>query len=339
MASIETESNVLQLALATANAGTFIYQTNRQHLSWDERSREIFGTSDYSYSGNWKDWAKTFKNSPFADVNQAISNQLVGDSIIDVSYELQCTDGVTRSIRTIANVIRDNSDAVLAVSGIHVDISEKAEMAKSLALAQKRQASQSTTTDSLTKVLNSSTLRRDSTTVFNIACRYKRPYSLISIELDDAQEIETQHGKNARRAALVSVSDKVRCKIRDVDMAGRLSANQFLVVLPETGPLEAENVAHSLCSHINSLSISVDGGTQRVSCSLGVAGTATANDTTLQTLLKEAELQRQVALKKGGNTVAIGDYPQSLASNPQTCVVITTASEPSRSSDSLQLIS
>lgn len=324
MENLQAESNVLQLALSTANAGTFIYQATREHLSWDDRCREIFGLSEYSFDGHWQQWAQTFENSPYAKVQEAIAEQIDGEATIDVNYELQCADGVNRVVRTIANVIRDHNDEVLVVSGIHVDMTEQAEMANSLKAA-KQHARQNSTTDSLTKTLNKATLLRDCTTIFNISERYKRDFSVVWLELDNAEGIENEHGQMARRNALVQVAQQVRGKIRDVDLLGRFAANQFLLVLPETTPQNAETVACSIRTHINNLSISTQSGQQKLSCSFGVSGVGSGQEADLKAVLRDANSQLKDAISKGGNRIAIADYDREELVNSDATLAASNA--------------
>lgn len=311
MENLATESNVLDLALSSANAGTFLYQVTRKHLSWDDRSRELFGLEDNTYSGDWSEWAAQFKSCPFSAVKEKIERQLAGDQPIDVSYVVETKRGVKRFVRTMANVIRGADNEVIAVSGIHVDLSEKAKLKSALKAAKNQAQSQpqhSTALDPLTRILSTAVISRDCETIYNIASRYKHNFSVVKIQLDSCDVLSRSADPVAWRSALFQAAQCIHSKIRSVDMVGRIAADQFLLVLPDTHPSDAETVAFSLRAHIKSLSISTSHGQQSVSCSFGIAGIDEQIGTSLEEVLDEADCQLSSVLEKGGDNVSSALY-------------------------------
>ncbi|WP_169312827.1 sensor domain-containing diguanylate cyclase [Thermaerobacter marianensis] len=75
------------------------------------------------------------------------------------------------------------------------------------------------------------------------AARYGRPLSLLFIDLDDLKVINDRLGHDAGDRVLVRVARVLREACRSVDFAARYGGDEFVVVLPETGPEGAMAVA------------------------------------------------------------------------------------------------
>ena len=68
------------------------------------------------------------------------------------------------------------------------------------------------------------------------ANRYRRQLSVIIIDLDHFKRLNDAHGHAAGDAVLRHVGQRLAASVRSVDVAGRYGGEEFLVVLPETGP-------------------------------------------------------------------------------------------------------
>lgn len=88
--------------------------------------------------------------------------------------------------------------------------------------------------DTLTTVVNSRTLLRELRKEMSRANRYERPASVCMISLDGLGDLSKQYGALAGDQLLRAVADVLRRCVRDVDIIGRYSSNEFLIVLPET---------------------------------------------------------------------------------------------------------
>ena len=66
------------------------------------------------------------------------------------------------------------------------------------------------------------------------AIRYKKPLSLIILDLDHLKKINDKHGHPVGDIVLEEVSKAIKNTIRDCDVAARYSGEKFAIVLPET---------------------------------------------------------------------------------------------------------
>ncbi|RMA93050.1 diguanylate cyclase (GGDEF)-like protein [Hydrogenothermus marinus] len=80
--------------------------------------------------------------------------------------------------------------------------------------------------------------------------RYKRPLSLMIIDIDDFKKINDTYGHNFGDEILKEVAKILKSNIRKIDYVGRLGGEEFLVILPETTKEEAFFVGEKLRSAV-----------------------------------------------------------------------------------------
>lgn len=73
--------------------------------------------------------------------------------------------------------------------------------------------------------------------------RYKNPFSLLMLDLDDFEKINTKYGREAGDAILHEVAGRIGEKARSSDVVFRNAGDKFLVFLPNTDKAEARIVA------------------------------------------------------------------------------------------------
>ena len=101
--------------------------------------------------------------------------------------------------------------------------------------------------------------------------RYRRPLSLLVIDLDHFKRINDTHGHEAGDAVLRRVADVLRSVIRDVDFAARFGGEELVVLLPETMLTAALDAGERVRAAVAAAPIEYDGGTIPVTASVGVS--------------------------------------------------------------------
>lgn len=74
-----------------------------------------------------------------------------------------------------------------------------------------------------------------------------RPMALLLVEISGFEAITAAHGHRRGHAALRDLAQRLAVEIRRSDTLGRYGGEEFLVLLPETGPEGAAQVAERLC--------------------------------------------------------------------------------------------
>ncbi|HEX3328807.1 MAG TPA: sensor domain-containing diguanylate cyclase, partial [Gaiellales bacterium] len=127
-------------------------------------------------------------------------------------------------------------------------------------------------TDALTGLANRRQFYEVLGREYERAQRFGQPVSLILLDIDDFKLINDSRGHLAGDAVLHSVAATLGEVIREIDLAARYGGEEFAVLLPQTGPDGAANLAERLRSEIAARSIRF--GTEEitgVTASFGVA--------------------------------------------------------------------
>ena len=78
------------------------------------------------------------------------------------------------------------------------------------------------------------------------AARYHHPLTLVVVDLDNFGALNQAQGYEVEDTALCSVSALIKSKVRTVDVVARIGADEFAVILPETGQTGARMAAERI---------------------------------------------------------------------------------------------
>jgi diguanylate cyclase (GGDEF)-like protein len=108
---------------------------------------------------------------------------------------------------------------------------------------------------------------------FSRAKRYGRPLALIMVDLDLLRKINNTYGHIAGDAVLRGVGDIFRAQVRTHDIPARFGGEEFAILLPETTPDQALELAERIRRAVEVRSFRSETSTQplRATISLGVA--------------------------------------------------------------------
>ncbi len=212
----------------------------------------------------------------------------------DAVMRVRRRDGSVRYLRSFAQVEADpdNSGRHL-LHGAVQDITDR----KALEQELERQAH----TDFLTGVANRGHFFALAEQELARVQRYRKPLSLIMLDLDHFKEVNDTHGHEIGDRVLETLAATCRRILREIDVVGRMGGEEFAILLPETAGADAFEVAERLREAI--ALASVDIGAERplrVTASLGVA-TYVEVDQWVDTLLRRADRALYEAKRLGRN--------------------------------------
>ncbi len=132
--------------------------------------------------------------------------------------------------------------------------------------------------------------------------RFARPFSAIMMDLDHFKRVNDTYGHAAGDQVLIELANRLRSKIRDVDVIGRYGGEEMVIILPETDLQGAALLAERLRGHVESAPMVTDRGPINLTISVGVAEyKPTTPD--LASLLDQADSAMYAAKQSGRNQV------------------------------------
>lgn len=97
--------------------------------------------------------------------------------------------------------------------------------------------------DPLTGVLNRRGLDARLATALALAQRSRRPMSVIAIDVDHFKRVNDTHGQEIGDQMLRSLALQLKQRLRASDAVARLGGEEFMVLLPDTGLAQAQQIA------------------------------------------------------------------------------------------------
>lgn len=102
--------------------------------------------------------------------------------------------------------------------------------------------------DPLTKLRNRRALYSILSTECDRAVRYKRPLSLLFMDIDNFKEFNDTYGHSEGDKVLIGLANLLTDNLRSVDLEFRFGGEEFLLILPETNINGAKKVADRIRS-------------------------------------------------------------------------------------------
>ena len=157
-------------------------------------------------------------------------------------------------------------------------------------------------TDELTGLLNMRGFSIAANRAFGQALRYGRAASVLMIDSDNLKAVNDTHGHEAGNRLLRQITRLVHAELRYTDVPARYGGDEFIVLLPETPPKGAIEVAGRIRDAVASVPLELDG--KRVACtvSIGIAGHP-ADGNTLDAVVARADRAMYQAKRQGRNCV------------------------------------
>jgi len=168
--------------------------------------------------------------------------------------------------------------------------------------------------DELTGLLNRWALRRIALREISRCSRTKSPISVVMMDLDGLKLVNDSLGHGGGDTVLQSVAEALRETVRDQDAVARIGGDEFCILLPDTGLVEAATAAERLRLQVDLLAVPYRGQTVRVFASLGVASSEGCG-LSWQRLIEQSDAALYRAKREGRNrvvTVEVMDSSDSI---------------------------
>lgn len=230
-----------------------------------------------------------------------------------------------RRLRAILAVARRLANGELGVTIDHPGDGLLGQLARSInaVSATLTETDNAATTDLLTQVSNRGNVLSSLFTEVDRAVRHGRPLSVAFVDLDHFKAINDSHGHQVGDIVLRGVADLFRTNLRQTDVVGRYGGEEFMIVLPETGPEEAIEVAEKLRLLVQrrrfqaSQELSI-----AVTVSVGIAG-GQGKTLRAESLVRDADQAMYAAKSLGRNQTYVFEEPDDDARVPSALISST----------------
>lgn len=164
---------------------------------------------------------------------------------------------------------------------------------------------QAARTDELTGLAN----RRALSDRLEHLSRARMRYALILLDLDFFKRINDEYGHDHGDAVLVEVAQRIKARLRQTDLAVRWGGEEFLILLTETGPSQAHDIASQLHEQIRKRAIVCNGEAHFVTATFGVATSLGHAD--FDSVLKGADDALAHGKRAGRDKIAFQDCSET----------------------------
>jgi diguanylate cyclase (GGDEF)-like protein len=234
-----------------------------------------------------------------AMVSQSRSLQTREFVILSLALALPIVTGYVSAWR-VQMLQRQQYALLMAARASNDQLRQEVEQRRALQEALRIQAS----IDPLTGLNNRREYEKRFTHEMARARREGCAMSLVMLDLDHFKHINDDHGHAAGDEVLRRVAQLCRENFREVDIAGRLGGEEFVVLMPHTALREAGEVARRFLQVLSDTEIAFEGLRLRVQATAGVAELQ-AHEDHLETLLQRADHALYAGKQTGRNRVML----------------------------------
>jgi PAS domain S-box-containing protein len=138
-AALRESRERLELATKGADAGVWDWDLRTNRVYFAPRWKSQLGYAEHEIGDTFDEWESRFHPDDRERALEAIRAYLEGDLLIyNMEYRLRHKDGSYRWILTSGSAFRDEKAALVRMTGVHIDMTERKQAEESLRLVQER---------------------------------------------------------------------------------------------------------------------------------------------------------------------------------------------------------
>lgn len=135
--------------------------------------------------------------------------------------------------------------------------------------------------------------------------RHGGPLSVLMIDIDQFKRINDRYGHQTGDAVLQKFGALCREMLRDIDTVGRLGGEEFAVLLPKTGMIQAVEAAERLRQKVEAAEVALENVALRFTLSIGVSTLTESASSDVDALLNQADQALYEGKRAGRNRVCV----------------------------------
>lgn len=289
----------LNLALKSADLGTWHWQITEDRLTWDDQLCRLFGLKPGEHPSNYSGFLTLLHPEDRARVEGDIAHALQNDVPCETRFRIQWPDGSLHFLTTRGRLFRDCGGNPQRLSGICWDVTDK-ELAERRLRENEAHLRFLAHHDVLTSLPNRRLFQDRMQHAMDKARRNGLQVALIYLDLDRFKTINDSLGHTIGDRVLKEIAGRLTHQVRKADTVARLGGDEFVVILEDVQ--EAENVAKIAQKILLELvrEVMVEGHRLHVTASVGIS-LFPDDGVDAEGLMKNAEVAMYRAKEQGKN--------------------------------------
>ena len=228
------------------------------------------------------------------------------------SFEIRSKDIIPYS-----QILRETNEELeklnLSYAQLLISYKEEKERAEFLAkeLREKNEIlREMTQRDGLTNLFNHKHFHEIFDNEFSRAKRYRRPFSLIMLDIDFFKKINDTYGHRVGDIVLRELSKEINSHVRKNDIVARYGGEEFAVILPETDLFGTKILSERIRSAVEKMEIVIESYKIKTTVSLGLAtfNPEHQREISKENLIDAADEAMYTSKKEGRNRVSVHTF-------------------------------
>jgi diguanylate cyclase (GGDEF)-like protein/PAS domain S-box-containing protein len=224
---------------------------------------------------------------PFLNLHK----QVMAGASGTLEFEIQGLKGTHKWLETHAVPMRGEDGKVTSVLGITRDVTEKKEAQDRIEMMLNY--------DSLTVLPNRLKLEEQFEFILSLSKRHGLNFAILFLDIDHFKDINDTLGHGLGDELLVKFAQRIKENLREEDILARFGGDEFIILLPNTDNISAQEVAQKVLSIAHS-PFSFTNHELRVTASIGIA-MYPKDGSDKETLYKNADTAMYRAKSDGRN--------------------------------------
>lgn len=307
--ALDKSEKSLKMAQSIAQLGHWEWHLETGEFYWSEEMFHILGFASHDVSTSYDAFLQCVHPEDKESLEQNLKNALAGKNF-ESEYRICLPNQDVRVVHIKGDIIKQQPKLIgtiqylpeqhqVTMIGVMQDITERKKLESELM----RQAN----TDCLTGCASRRHFLECANQEFARIQRYGGEMSVLMFDLDHFKVVNDKYGHQSGDIVLKKFVQVCRHMLRDVDVIGRIGGEEFAAILPETGHVQAMEVAKRLCLSFAGTPILLEGhDAVHFTVSIGVASLL-KNDSQFDLLLSRADKALYQAKHEGRNRVVCVD--------------------------------
>ena len=157
--------------------------------------------------------------------------------------------------------------------------------------------------DSLTALIKHSSIKEAADLEFVRSQRYKKPFSIVMLDIDHFKAVNDSYGHGTGDIVITALATLLRKRIRKTDCAGRYGGEEFMLVLPECGRIQAVELTEQILQAFRQLHFSAADKLFSCTFSAGVVASDEHEFNSAEKMIEAADALLYQAKRAGRNQV------------------------------------